>query len=505
METISASGSTRGSPPPRKQPRLDVVASANTIPLIQRPSGLDCTSESLRTQPFYKSVEWSADGTTVIASSSANQICTYVLPSDLLEPRDNPFELRPQNVLTLPEPTRAIAPCPYFSLGYHTTQTVLVGCKDHPLQLYSLLPEEAQATEESTSPRAEDVPCRTAPPADNPRPSSHSSASSSSSISSSTSSQTSQKSPQPPHQRPLASYKFIKRETEGYISPSSLIWPLAPGTHFIAGATNTIAYFDASRNAEGPVLTIPTIPSARHIAKGSGVGMKGTVAALAVQPTSDTNGGLLAAGTWTSWVGIYDLGRAGECVATWPLAGPKRVEKGSEGGGGGDGGGGGVVQAAWSPCGRYLVLNERRSTGLAVYDVRVTGRLLARLAGRGGEHVNQRLSCDVFPSSEAEGLFEVWAGTPDGRVLVWDRAGGDEGVVEPTWDWQAHGAGSAVGATALHPGGSVLATCAGSYSVQDESESDSESDSEPNGKKLPKLRTSEDTSLKIWSIKASGD
>ncbi|KAI6357908.1 hypothetical protein MCOR25_007518 [Pyricularia grisea] len=505
METISASGSTRGSPPPRKQPRLEVVASANTIPLIQRPSGLDCTSECLRTQPFYKSVEWSADGTTVIASSSANQICTYVLPSDLLEPRDNPFELRPQNVLNLPEPTRAIAPCPYFSLGYHTTQTVLVGCKDHPLQLYSLLPEEAQATEESTSPRAEDVPCRTAPPADNPRPSSHSSASSSSSISSSTSSQTSQKSPQPPHQRPLASYKFIKRETEGYISPSSLIWPLAPGTHFIAGATNTIAYFDASRNAEGPVLTIPTIPSARHIAKGSGVGMKGTVAALAVQPTSDTNGGLLAAGTWTSWVGIYDLGRAGECVATWPLAGPKRVEKGSEGGGGGDGGGGGVVQAAWSPCGRYLVLNERRSTGLAVYDVRVTGRLLARLAGRGGEHVNQRLSCDVFPSSEAEGLFEVWAGTPDGRVLVWDRAGGDEGVVEPTWDWQAHGAGSAVGATALHPGGSVLATCAGSYSVQDESESDSESDSEPNGKKLPKLRTSEDTSLKIWSIKASGD
>ncbi|TLS28108.1 hypothetical protein PpBr36_00919 [Pyricularia pennisetigena] len=366
--------------------------------------------------------------------------------------------------------------------------------------LYSLLSGESQAREESLSPRAEDVPCRTPPPADL-RPSSRSSASSSSSsISSSTSSQTSHTSPNHPHQRPLASYKFIKRETEGYISPSSLLWPLVPGTHFIAGATNTIAYFDASRNAEGPILTIPTIPSARHIAKGSGVGMKGTVAALAVQPTTpDTDAGLLAAGTWTSWVGIYDLGRAGECVATWPLAGPKRGQRDPDAGGGG----GGVVQAAWSPCGRYLVLNERRSTGLAVYDVRVTGRLLARLAGRGGEHVNQRLSCDVFPSSEAEGLFEVWAGTPDGRVLVWDHAGGDEGVVEPTWDWQAHGAGSAVGATALHPGGSVLATCAGSYSVQGEDESDSESDSEHDGKKLPKLRTSEDRSLKIWSIKAS--
>ncbi|KAL8381680.1 hypothetical protein RB595_005795 [Gaeumannomyces hyphopodioides] len=493
-------------PPPKPKPRLDIVASAS--PENQqhgRTHGAipDRSSSSLALRPFFKSLEWSADGTTVIASSSDDRVCSYVLPQDLLEPRRTPFSLSPQGVLALPEPSRAIAPCPYYSLGYPLTQTVLAACKDHPIQLFSAFPhgllEESLLQHDADDGEEEDESTSTSPAS----PSSSSVSSASSSSSSSSSSRALSQAHHPQHQPPLASYNLIKRETEAFITSSSIIWP-APGTHFVAGANNLIAYFDASRTGEGPVSRIPTIPSARHLLKGGGVGMKGTVSTLAAQP--DTS--LVAAGTWTRWVGLYDLSRADSCVANWSLFASGR---------GAGSGAGGVVQAIWSPCGRYLVLNERRSTSLAVYDVRVTGRLLSRLVDRDA-NTNQCLGCDVFASPAGEAadgsIFEVWAGTRDGRVLAWDAVGGhavgdgEERLSSHTWEWQAHGAASAVGSTALHPGGSVLATCAGSWEVVVD-ESDSE-DSDAGGVagrhiRRPAIRTSDDTSLRIWSIASGGD
>lgn len=505
-------------PPPKIQPRLNIVASAS---LENEQHGRthralpNRSFASLGIRPFFKSLDWSADGTTVIASSCDGRICSYVLPQDLLEPRQAPFKLSPQGVLTLPETTRAIAPCPYYSLGYPSTQTALVACKDHPIQLFSAFPhglrEEESLGHHDADGDDDDYDNKKQ---EEPR--------TSASHPASPSSPSSRAFSQQHHQPPLASYSLIKRETEAFMVASSIIWP-EPGTHFVVGASNLIAHFDASRTgSHGPVSRVATVPSARHIAKGGGVGMKGTVSALAAAPGPDSAAaaaaGLIAAGTWTRWVGLYDLSRANTCVANWSLP-PARGRR--------TGAGGGVVQAIWSPCGRYLVLNERRSTSLLVYDVRVTGRLLSRLVDRDAD-TNQRLGCDVFASPAVGagggggGRFEVWAGTRDGRVLVWDAVGGragdqgegegegegEERLSSHSWEWQTHGAASAVAGTALHPGGSVLATCAGSWEVVAD-DSDSESSDTDGGavrrtRRLP-IRTSDDTSLRIWSVGSGED
>lgn len=410
----------------------------------------------------------SADGTTVFTSSSSNSINSYIVPEDLLSPREDPLRLHAQGTITLPEPTHAIAPSPYFSLQDPYTHLILTGAKDHPIQLHHAFPEQQQSQ---------------APP--------------------------------------LASYPLIHAPTEAYQTPTSLLWP-RPGTHFLAGTRNQIAYFDASRSGTGtaPVLRIPTIPSARTNLKGGGVGMRGTVSALAVQPGDDPASGggggggygtgLVAAGTWTRRVGLYDLFRAGACVATWSVA-DAAAGDGGEGmnpgaaaqGGGGRGrgvGGGGILQAVWSPCGRYLVLNERKSSGLLVYDVRVTGRLLGWLAGRDAD-TQQRLSCDMYPGAEGAGGFEVWAGSKAGTVKVWEGVGNAEGYVEPSWDWEAHG--SPVGSAAMHACGSVVATCSGAWTLPDVDEYDGEDGHDLGGPLRPRTKV-EESSLKIWSLKGSG-
>ena len=381
--------------------------------------------------PFSQAIR-SADGTTIITSSSCNTIRSFVLPEDLLESRSDPLPLQEQGRLVLSEPSHAIASAPYFALSTPYTQTLLTACRDHPIQLHYALPAD---------------------PSHPPDP--------------------------PARPLPVASYPLIKPETEAYLTPTALLWS-APGTHFLAGTTNLLAHFDISRpGAAGPVARLATIPSARHLAKGGGVGMRGTVAALAQQPPAADGAGLVAAGTWTRWVGLYDVARAGACVATWGIAGAAPAL-----------GGQGVLQAVWSPCGRYLVLNERKARGLLVYDVRVAGRLLGWLAGRPAA-TNQRLSCDVFPGAEdgGGGGFEVWAGTDDGTVVVWEGVGGREEEIMPSWDWRAHD--SAIGSAAMHSSGSVVATCSGAWTL---------SDRDGGG---PTTTTSEDADLSVWSIRSS--
>ncbi|KAK4034739.1 hypothetical protein C8A01DRAFT_38785 [Parachaetomium inaequale] len=456
--------------------------SVNLVASTSNPNGsLPPKDEAHTRDSFFKSVQWSADGTTLFTSSFSNRICTFVLPETLLEPRQSPLELTAHSTLALPEPTSAIAPCPYFALEHPSTQTLLTASTDHPIQLHHAFPPSpAQPPSPPSSSSSSDDNDETTPPPPPPQT-------------------------QPP---PLASFRLIKHETEAYLPIASLLWP-APGTHFIAGTTNRIALFDVSRPdalSSEPLLSIATIPSTRHLAKGGGVGMRGTVSALAAQPVVSNGGGgesgvwgLLAAGTWTRNLGVYDLVRSGECVATWSVAGAAREARV---------GGRGVMQTVWSPCGRYLVVNERASTGLLVYDLRGTHRLLGTLEGRDGT-TNQRLSCDVFPGSEGAGGFEVWAGTKTGDVLVWEGVGNQEGAVERSWDWKAHG--SAVGATAMHTSGSVVATCSGAWAFVDGDEddsSDSSDSSDESGSEASSARQSsskpriviEETSLKVWSL-----
>lgn len=350
---------------------------------------------------FYSSAQWTADGTALLVAASDCSVSSFVLPADLLEPAGGALELRPEATARLPEPTYAVAGAPFFSLADAATQTYLVGCRDHPVHLRHAFPHRGDGDDDDDDGAAAAA--------------------------------------EPP---PLAAYRLVRAETEQFLTPASLLWP-APGTHFVCGSASRIDYFDVSRHGTGgPVVTVPTIPSRRHRAKGGGVGMKGTVAALAAAPP---DAALVAAGTRTRWLGLYDVARTDGAVANWSVAQP------------GAGTGHGIVQVAWSPCGRYLVVNERRAGSLLVYDVRGAGRLLANLAGRAAA-TQQRLACDVYPAAAG---FEVWAGADDGSVAVWEDVGLRAGAAPPSWRWQAHDA--PVGSTAVHASGSVAATCSGAW------------------------------------------
>ncbi|KFA65213.1 hypothetical protein S40285_01468 [Stachybotrys chlorohalonatus IBT 40285] len=381
---------------------------------------------------YFSSAQWSADGTTILAHSSDNTVSAFILPADLLKPEQpESRSLDPQSTVGLPEPTQALAAAPFFSLADPSTQTFLVGCRDHPIHLYHAFPQDGHTT-------------------------------------------------------PLCGYKLIRKETEQYITPSSLLWQ-HPGHHFVCGSANRLDLFDVSQyGSDGPILTVPTIPSRRHISKGSGVGLKGTVAALSASPRDADGGAIIAAGTWTRWVGLYDLHRTDKVVAQWGIAGVDESHFHT------NLGGQGIVQLLWSPCGRYLVVNERHSAGLLVYDIRGTGQALTVLNSRSTTN-QQRLSCDVFQSGTENPGFEVWAGTEDGRVLVWDEVGFHVGLDEPAWHWGAHD--SPIGSTFVHPSGSVVATCSGGWRHASDIDTGNVGVSASVG-----IETLEESSLKIWSI-----
>lgn len=445
------------------------------------------------------------DGTTVITSSYDNRVDSYLIPEDLLEPRDGPLTLRPNRTLQLAEPTNVLAPAPYYDIRFPNTDHFLVGCRDHPLHLYQALPPDRATPEDNAPPIAEETAWK----------------------------------------RPLASYPLVSLTTEAHLPVHALAWP-HPGVHFVVGSRDLIAQFDITRNGDGPVTRIPTIPSRRHIRKGNGVGMRGTVAALSAQTTDDdVPTGLIAAGTWTRRVGLYDVARGGECTSTWgveeaaegarathvpaPASTPagRRSPDGSTAPVKGIGGAG-IIQTAWSPCGRYLLVSERQSTGMLVYDVRVTGRLLGFLAGRDAL-THQRLSCDVFRGVDRVGGFEVWAGARDGTVKVWEGVGNKEGCHWPAWDFStANGkAGGealvapAVGSVGLHHSGSVVATCSGCWTMPDDegesvsvssrpTSSDSDEESSDSGMSFstsgpPSWRPDKkvgESCLSLWSIEA---
>ncbi|KAL8861735.1 MAG: hypothetical protein Q9178_001936 [Gyalolechia marmorata] len=211
---------------------------------------------------------------------------------------------------------------------------------------------------------------------------------------------------------------IIVKTTEEYIAPHSLLFSSHDPKTFFAGSLNLISIFDINRNGEGPVERMPTVPSKRTKIVGGIGGVKGIVSALNM-----SSEGILAAGTFSRWIGLYDAYGRGGSLGAFELQG--NISGRQEGIAGT-----GVTQVLWSADGRYLCVVERCSDCIGIWDVRGTGKKLACMKGRKAD-TNQRMGVEVVGD-------ELWAGGVDGTVRVWHGLGKTEGLLDPTWEFKAH-------------------------------------------------------------------
>ncbi|CAI6241520.1 unnamed protein product [Periconia digitata] len=337
----------------------------------------------------------SPDGTCIFTTDHARRFSVYAMPTTTTT-GSNPANLKPYAQLQATDPIWAFASNPYFDLYDSSTTTVLLSQRDHYITLHNALWDIS-----NTSPTP------------------------------------------PPHGGPinispiLTSYKLINSLTEAYITPLSLTYTHS-GTHFYAGHQNTISIFDVGESS-APISNIPTIPSKRSILKGGGVGFKGHITSLSLSPSSlYARDGILAAGSRTRWIGLYDS-RTSEAVTSFSLPGGSRSqETTSEAGGAG----GGVTQLKWMPDGNYLCIAERRSDTLLFYDARNYKIAVSWCTDRNAL-TNQKVGFDIWSPEDSSIVAnnalgaggrrsgEVWGGGTDGSVRVWTEPWNKDGAMQP--------------------------------------------------------------------------
>lgn len=265
-----------------------------------------------------------------------------------------------------------------------------------------------------------------------------------------------------------ATYSYVNAKTEAFISPNSLAFH-PDGRHFVAGSRGSVAIFDASYTGEGPIakhITKPKDPAKAATSMHDG----GLIMSLSI-----SNDGFLAAGSSNRTVGIFSSSGHGACETAFPVA-PDRFDPDAS-----TYSGTGITSLAWTPDGKYLLVGERQSNGIHVYDVRNQLRRLAWLSDRNAL-TTQRMGFSTVPT--ASGL-EVWAGGVDGAIRMWQNPGQVEGVCEPDVVF-ADMHGDSVASNIWHPGGAVMASCSGRRRFDQE---DEDSPTAPM-----------DNSLKIWSV-----
>jgi len=260
---------------------------------------------------------------------------------------------------------------------------------------------------------------------------------------------------------PLSFYKKINPLTEAVTAPLSLAY--APtGTHFFAGLQNSIATFDITHTA-GPIHTTRTIPSLRNKRKGGGRGFKGSISALALSPPSSLHGhGLLAAGSRTRYLGLYDA-TAGVETTSFPLPGAVAAQRTMRNETLAHALGDGVASLQWSACGNYLYVAERHADVLLLYDVRNYALALAYCVGRRAS-TKQKLGFDLWSPGPAA-PHEVWAGGVDGCVRVWRAPYAKEGPVEPDDVVRVGARAMPVVSTLVHSSGGLAVAASGRIEV----------------------------------------
>lgn len=219
-----------------------------------------------------------------------------------------------------------------------------------------------------------------------------------------------------------ASYPLVNPMTEEFICPHSLLFSSA-GDRFVAGSESLISIFDLSRPGQEPIASMPTGPKKKGMSYSDAMTMRGIVSAL----SADVSTGVLAAGTFSRYVGLYDAFGRGDSIGVFTLKGTAADE---------EIGGGGITQVSWSSCGRYLYIAERKSDGIMVYDIRKTGQLLSWLQSRSAQ-TNQRLDFDIVAADGEEGQ-EIWAGGLDGHFRMWKNPHQGEGSLPPTLEFKGH-------------------------------------------------------------------
>ena len=265
-----------------------------------------------------------------------------------------------------------------------------------------------------------------------------------------------------------ATYPYIHTKTEAYIAPNSLAFH-PDGSHFVAGSHGAVSIFDTSRISEGPIAKHITKPKDPKMATTS---MRDGSLIMSLDISSD---GLLAAGSANRTVGFFSSSGHGPCETAFSVA-PTQDEPGAT-----TYSGTGITSLAWTPDGTYLLVGERQSDGIHVYDVRNRHKRLAWLAGRKAL-TTQRLGFSTVPTQTG---LEVWAGGMDGVVRMWHNPGLLEGLQQPNGELEGmHG--DSITSTIWHPGGAVMATCSGQRRFDDEDEDDDT--------RRP------DNSLKVWTV-----
>ncbi|KAL9102707.1 MAG: hypothetical protein Q9163_002169 [Psora crenata] len=337
------------------------------------------------TTDYFTSLIWSLDGTTVLLPTASHRLDTYVLPPDLLDPLPSQLyhDLEPYTTHGLPEPTHATIIHPCYTLSSPQTCLYLTSPCNLPIRLLS--------------PFAKGI---------------------------------------------LATYPLVKSTTEAWIAPYSLLFNPRDLNTFFAGADGLVAAFDLQRNGEGPISKISTSkrrqrragPAARLDPTGN---MRGIVSAMAMNAE-----GVLAAGTFTGKLGLYNANSAAPLVTECNLPGDART---------------GITSLHFNPSpfrSNYLLAVSRVCCSMHLFDIRNPSAPLSVLCGRQAK-TQQRLSVDFTENGE------VWAGGTDGVVSVWEGVGLQDGELQAAWGWEAHG--DVIGGVGVHPlGARVVASCSGS-------------------------------------------